>query len=577
MTARDSATLKIALGAYSSAGVKSENQDFHGAMVPEGSVLALKGIAVAVADGIGSSAVSREAAETAVKSLLTDYYCTSDSWTVKTSAARVIEATNAWLHAQNRRARPEDMDRGRVCTLSALVFKGRSAHLFHVGDSRISRLVGQSLERLTEDHVVELSSAERYLGRALGAEPHVELDYRRVPLAVGDVYLLTTDGVHEHLDPSEAARLLAESTNLDATARALADRALENGSTDNLTVQIVRVETLPAAEADEAIEGAAPLPVLAPPEPGRTLDGFRILRNLYANSRSHLMLAETERGERVVLKFPSTDVRQDPEHLRRFAMEEWVARRLTTPHVMKAGPRSTQRSQLYASFEYLDGVTLRQWMRDHPSPDLNEVRDLIEQIAAGVRAFHRQEMRHQDLRPENILINRDGVAKIIDFGSAHIAGLAEAWGREAHADHLGTVQYTAPDYWSGDAVDWRADLYSLGTIAYELLSGQLPYGSQAARVRSRKDALRLSYRSLRELNDQVPAFVDDAIRRAVHPDPNHRQEALSEFTSALRAPGPGYRAQTRKPLAERDPVRFWQAISALLTLSLLVSLFDPFG
>ena len=95
-----------------------------------------EGHRVALADGISSSDVSRIASEFAVKSFLTDYYCTSDSWSVKTSAQRVIAATNSWLHAQTRRSRPRyDKDKGYVCTLSALVLKSTTAHLFHVGDT----------------------------------------------------------------------------------------------------------------------------------------------------------------------------------------------------------------------------------------------------------------------------------------------------------------------------------------------------------------------------------------------------------------------------------------------------------
>ena len=95
--------LEISLGHYSTAGAKSENQDFHGALEPEGADRLTKGIAVAIADGISTSRLGAAAAETAVKSFLTDYYCTSEAWSVQTSAERVIAATNSWMHAQNAR------------------------------------------------------------------------------------------------------------------------------------------------------------------------------------------------------------------------------------------------------------------------------------------------------------------------------------------------------------------------------------------------------------------------------------------------------------------------------------------
>src|SRR5437879_3628146 len=136
--------LQISVGQCSDKGDKEINQDFHGVLVPGEPLLSSKGIAVVLADGISSSDVSQEASESTVKTFLTDYYCTSESWSVKTSAQRVIAAINSWLHAQTRRSRnPYDPDQGYVCTLSALIVKSTAAHLFHVGDSRIYRLNGR--------------------------------------------------------------------------------------------------------------------------------------------------------------------------------------------------------------------------------------------------------------------------------------------------------------------------------------------------------------------------------------------------------------------------------------------------
>src|SRR3954449_2023696 len=114
--------LQITVGQHSDKGRKETNQDFHGVLVPSEPMLSLKGIAVVLADGISSSSVSQIASESAVKSFLMDYYCTSETWSVKTSARRVIEATNSWLHAQTRRSQyAYERDKGYVCTLSVVV------------------------------------------------------------------------------------------------------------------------------------------------------------------------------------------------------------------------------------------------------------------------------------------------------------------------------------------------------------------------------------------------------------------------------------------------------------------------
>ena len=150
--------LTISVGQYSDKGRKKTNQDFHGILIPDEPLLGMKGIAVALADGISSSDVSQIASESSVKSFLTDYYCTSEAWSVKTSAQRVLAATNSWLNSQTRQSQYlYDKDKGYVCTLSAMVIKSTTAHLFHVGDSRIYRVVGNALEQLTEDHRIVIS------------------------------------------------------------------------------------------------------------------------------------------------------------------------------------------------------------------------------------------------------------------------------------------------------------------------------------------------------------------------------------------------------------------------------------
>ncbi len=565
------AGLTVSIGQYSDAGRKPSNQDFHGATVPSGAALQLKGIALAVADGISSSPVSAEAAETAVKCLMTDYYCTPDTWTVRTSASRVMSATNSWLHAQSRRARIGDMNHGLVCTLSALILKGREAHLFHVGDSRIWRLSGDSLEPLTTDHRVILSASESYLGRAIGAEPRVDIDHRRLGLARGDVFVLTTDGVHEHLQPGFIARTIRSSTDLDAAARAIAAVALDNGSADNLTVQIVRVEALPTDDRADIGQDVATLPVPPLPRPGTVLDGYSVLRELTATARSHVYLAAAPDGTRVALKIPSSELRESPAHMSRFMLEEWIARRVDSAHVLKADIPRGGRSALYVVTEFVEGQTLRQWMTDRAQPDLDTVRDILEQIARGLRALHRREMLHQDLRPENVMIDRDGTVKIIDLGSVSVAGVEEA-APGLLGEMPGTFQYTAPEYLSGDGASARSDQYALGVIAYEMLTGRLPYGTQAARVRSRTDQRRLRYDHACGDVSAVPEWVDAALRRAVHPDPLRRYDALSEFNADLRAPAPGWRARRHRPLVERDPVRFWQGVAAALALLVVLLL-----
>ncbi|MGJ5049231.1 protein kinase domain-containing protein [Bradyrhizobium oligotrophicum] len=567
--------LRITIGAHSDKGQKPGNQDFHGALIPDEPALSLKGIAVAIADGISSSEVSHIASESAVKSFLTDYYCTPDAWSVKTSARRVITAANSWLHAQTRASQyAYDRDKGYVCTLSAIVIKAATAHLFHIGDCRISRLAGHSLEQLTDDHRIVISSQQSYLGRALGVNPQVEIDYQAIRIERGDVFVLATDGVHEHVGKRFVANVLKENSHdLDQAARIIVAEALAQGSADNLTIQIVRIDELGVGDAAEIPVQAEQLPPAPLLDARMIFEGYRILREIHSSSRSHIYLAiDVETELAVAIKVPSIDLRGDPAYLKRFLMEEWIARRIDNPHVLKAFPSTRRRDHLYVVTEFVEGQTLAQWMIDHPKADLDTVRDIIEQIANGLQALHRKEMLHQDLRPANIMIDRTRTVKIIDFGSVRVSGVVEADPAADHDSILGTQQYTAPEYFLGEGGSEWSDQFSLGVIAYQMLTGRLPYGAQMARARTPAQFRKVRYQPASGDDQTVPLWIDGALRRAVHPVAAKRYESLSEFVFDLRHPNPAYVGGDRTPLIERNPLLFWKATTALLAIAVVILL-----
>lgn len=561
--------LKISVGAHSDQGRKETNQDFLGAYIPEEPQLSSKGIAIALADGISSSKVSRAASEVAVRSFLEDYYCTSDAWSVKKSAQRVLMAANSWLHAQTQQTQYRfDKDRGYVCTLSAMVIKSTTAHVFHVGDTRIYRLHANALEQLTHDHRIWVSQEESHLSRALGINTQLEIDYQALPLEEGDIFVFATDGVYEFVDTDFFVNAIrANENDLDTAARFIVAKAFRRGSTDNLTVQIVRIEELPRLDAKEAYQKLTELPFPPLLQARTTLDGYQIVREVHASDRSHIYLAvDEETNTRVVVKTPSIALQDDPAYLERFLMEDWIARRINSAHVLKPREQTRKRNYLYTVTEFIDGQTLTQWMIDNPKPDLETVRRIIEQIAKGLLAFHRLEMLHQDLRPGNIMIDSTGTVKIIDFGSTRVAGVMEIESPIERHDLVGTAAYTAPEYFLGEGGTTRSDLFSLGVIAYQMLSGQLPYGTQVAKARTLAAQRKLVYKSVLDENREIPAWIDEVLRKAVHPDPAKRYEELSEFTYDLRYPSQAYLNKTRPPLIERNPVVFWKSVSLLLAI-----------
>lgn len=571
-----STQLKISTGQYSDKGRKEINQDFHGVSIPKLPLLTSKGIAIVLADGISSSEVSQIASETAVKSFLADYFCTSEAWSVKKSAQRVIIATNSWLHSQSQQSQHRyDKDKGYVCTLSAIVIKSTTAHILHVGDSRIYRLRGNTLEQLTEDHRHWISREQSYLSRALGINQQVEIDYQALPVEQGDIFLSATDGVYEYANADFSIKTIHECGNdLDKAVKTIADEAYAQGSTDNLTAQLVRVDELPSQDANEIYQQLTELPFPPILDARAIFDGYQIIREVHASSRSHVYLAlDFETNTQVIIKTPSIDLRADPAYLERFLMEEWIARRINSAHVLKPCPQTRKRNYLYTVTEFIDGQTLTQWMIDHPKPEVETVRGIVEQIAKGLLAFHRMEMLHQDLRPENIMIDSAGTVKIIDFGATRVAGMMEITSPIARNNILGTAQYTAPEYFLGENGTTHSDIFSLGVITYQMLAGRLPYGTQVAKSRTRAAQKKLSYDPVLEDDREIPVWIDEALRKAVHPNPYRRYEELSEFVFDLRHPNKEFLNKTRAPLLERNPVLFWKSISFILIVIIAILLF----
>jgi serine/threonine protein kinase len=239
--------------------------------------------------------------------------------------------------------------------------------------------------------------------------------------------------------------------------------------------------------------------------------------------------------------------------------------------------QTRKRNYLYVVTEYIDGQTLTQWMIDNPKPSLETIRGIVEQIGRGLLAFHRMEMIHQDIRPDNIMIDKTGTVKIIDFGSTKVKGVVEAAPNINHDDILGTVQYAAPEYFVGESGTSRSDIFSLGVITYQMLTGRLPYGAEIARTRTKSQQRKLRYESALDDSRELPAWIDEILKKAVHLDPYKRYEEVAEFTYSLRNPSKNDLNVRPVPLIERNPLLFWKCLSLLLACAILVLLYALYG
>ena len=557
-------TLRVEVGQCSSAGVKAVNEDAIGIRIPSGAALLAKGVVAAIADGVSAAEAGGEASATAVQAFLSDYYSTHDTWSVETSASRVLDALNRWLFGRGRHC--EMAEKGHVTTFTALVIKSSTAYVFHVGDSRAWRLRDGELEQITRDHATAMGNGQRFLARALGVDLNLEVDVHRLEVRAGDRFMLTTDGVHDWLRPRELKVLAgAPGEALDGLCRGIVERALASGSGDNLSAQIVEVTAPGAAERNDVLASVSRLPFPPPLLPGHVVDGWRVLAELQANSRSEVYLVErVDDGRRAVLKAPSANFVDDAAYIERFMLEEWVGSRINSGHVVKV-VRPPARTFLYYLTEYVPGQTLGQLLKERTRLPVVDAQNIVTQVISGLRAFHRREVLHQDIKPDNILYSHQGV-RIIDFGSCLAAGVSQIDNRISRDLQLGTRDYCAPEYLLYAPISPRSDQFSLAVLLYELLTGRRPFGDAYHKCVSEVDFARLRYTPAYRLNPLVPVWLDGAIRKALSIDPDDRYTALSEFAEDIRRPNPAFERDRRMAPGRPDSLRLWKGVALLSVL-----------
>jgi serine/threonine protein kinase len=570
-------SFKATTGIYTSAGIKPVNEDAVGFSIPDGHLLNTKGAVAVVADGVSTAEAGKEAAEQCVKTVLTDYYTTPETWSVKHAAQKILTPLNRKLY--NLGNEIPDEARGYITTLSFLVVKSHLAYLFHIGDSRIYRLSAETGEftQLTRDHTAGISKDENYLIRAMGMDTSLNVDASIITLHPGDIFFLSTDGIHDFLPEAEIKTIIENHPDDYNTAcESIVNAAIEQNSNDNLSCCLLRIDQLGLENIEDLNERLTRLPF--PPElaPGLKIDGYEVLEEMYASERSQLYrVKHIESGEVLVMKTPSQNYCDDPAYIERFIMEEWIGSRVDHPNVVKVIPSKKERKFLYYLMEMVEGVTLEEWMEKHPEKRPRDLIKLVEQIALGMEALHEKETVHQDLKPSNIMVTPDLKTKIVDFGSVYAPGIHEIFTPMEREVALGTLDYADPSYRFRINTGIRGDIYSLGVMVYEMFTGFLPYGTKLEKCNTHTDFLKLRYVPGYNHRDIIPLWFDRALEKAVAIDPDLRYDNLQAFLSDLKNPNPEFLKEDIQQGGKKDTLLFWKMLSfvlfGLLVMSLLVS------
>jgi serine/threonine protein phosphatase PrpC len=561
----DLATPRASIGFRSAAGLRPRNEDFIGAVLGSRLPSERRDVAAAIADGIGSTRGGREAAETAVRGFLDGFWDVPETMEVHRAGARILNALNAWISAHGRQD-PNLVGMG--CTFTALVLRGRLAHVLHVGDTRAYRLSGDRLLRLTTDHVRDERGKSPVLTRALGIEEELRLDYTSQPVALHDRFLLCTDGVHGSLVDEAIADILRVRSAPEDTSRALVEAALEAGSTDNCTALVLDVVWLPSARSADVGSTIMRLPLIPVPQVGDTVDGF-VLNILVSDGRYSRLFGAVDDvdGGAVVLKFPKPRVAAVATFHAAFVREAWVGTRVTSPwvaHVIELPPG--RQTCLYTVMPLYTGELLETRLARAPAVGLEEGRTIAIRLAQAAAALHRADIIHRDIKPDNVMLEADGSLKLLDLGVVRLPGLEDF----PPENIPGTTAYMASEMFKGEAGNVATDIYALGVTLFRTFTGTFPYGSPDATSLPRLERAR----DLATLRPDLPAWLQAALGRAIALDPAERFADMAEFAHEFEA-GPTRAPQpVRRPLTlyERAPVRFWQAAVALLGLALAASL-----
>jgi len=588
MTAEEVSVAKMELdiACFSEAGIKPINEDAVGFKQPDESyALENKGVSIVLADGVSTAEAGREASHMAVERFLEEYYQTPDTWSVSGSGEKILSTINLRLFRQSHEF--TTTTKGYLCTFSAVVIKSRTLHFFHVGDSRIYLLRDGAIKQLTTDHVALIDDNRTCLSRAIGMDSRLNLDYGHCDIRAGDRLLLTSDGVHDFIEPDQLEGLLATDSSASEIVEHIRTATIAADSNDNFSAAALIVERLPESNLEDYSARLTRLPFPPDLEPGMKLDGYRVVREIFASSRSQLYLVRDELSENgeeryYAMKTPSRNIEEDLTAIDRFIQEEWIGRRIHSNTVVKVIQQQRARTALYYLMEYVDGIGLDQWIAEHQPPSPKQSIAIVKQIAEGLKVFHNNEAIHQDLKPANIMLCNQSILRgepevlIVDFGSVYVAGLAELQRPLVHEGALGTASYSDPLYLLGRNPGIQGDVYALATITYEIFCGHLPYGEAVDECYSAIDYDRLRYKSASQYNPQIPLWFDAALEKGVAFDLQQRYLSIEAFVTDITQPNPEF--LQADPVVEKNAssLTLWKLLSGFwfLTFLLVIYLFS---
>ncbi len=549
-------SLQLSFAQASATGPRTENQDALRLVTPAPELAASKGYLFALADGVSQCADGGLAARASLQALAMDYYATPATWGVAQALDRLLLAQNRWLRAQGNQP--------LLTTLSALVLRGRRFTLAHVGDCRAYRWHAGHLHCLSEDHVWDQPGMQHVLKRALGLDQHLLVDYLDGELQAGECYLLLSDGVWSSLGDQHIQAVLREQPDLQSAADTLVASALHNGSQDNASALLVRVEQLGTANLGDTLVQLQQWPLPGPLRDAQMIDGWQVETRLAHSRQSLLYRVRDAQGQPWLLKTLPEDREQEPGAAQALLLEEWFLRRVAGRHFPELHAAG-RRQHLYYVMREHSGRTLAAHFAENGPLPLAQWMEVARQLLQAIGVMHRRNLLHRDIKPDNLHLGDDGQLRLLDFGLAYCPGLSQ----DPLHELPGTPSFIAPEAFEGQPPSPRQDLYAAGVTLYHLLTGHYPYGEIEAFQRPRfGQAVNAS-----RYRPDLPEWLQHNLQQSVAADPSQRFETAEQWLLLLERGDRQELPNRPRPLLEREPLKVWRTLALLSLLFNLLLLF----
>ena len=295
---------------------------------------------------------------------------------------------------------------------------------------------------------------------------------------------------------------------------------------------------------------------------GKMLDNrYELIELIGRGGMANVYKAKCHRLNRMVaVKILKSDLADNAEFRRRFRDESRAVAQLSHANIVSVYDVSRSDDMEYIVMELIDGITLKQYMERRGQMDWREALHFVTQIMRALSHAHSRGIIHRDIKPQNIMVLRDGSVKVADFGIACLADAAQTLTQEA----LGSVHYISPEQARGDRIDARSDIYSSGVVLYEMLTGRLPFEGDSA-VSVAIQHLSSVPLSPRDINENVPEALELICMKAMNPNPDRRYasaEAMLEDLEKFRKDPSTNMEYIRAELKEKDDVEPTQPIPA---------------